>query len=132
MFGPCTIFCLFILDYYETRGIRELRISYVKRVRRVFALGWSCSHKWWGTIKEVVKRFTLLNLSSRKEIFKHTQPENTCLKLTIETLEQDVKCSKLTIKTTERRHWDRSVVFIVNFEHISHRGLAFLLLTLNM
>ena len=25
-------------------------------------------------------------------------------------------CSKLTIKTPERRHWHHSVVFIVNFE----------------
>ena len=37
-------------------------------------------------------------------------------------------CSKLTIKTPERH---RSDVFIVNFEHISHHFLAFLLLTLN-
>ena len=29
-------------------------------------------------------------------------------------------CSKLTIKTAERRHWSRSCVVIVNFEHISH------------
>ena len=28
--------------------------------------------------------------------------------------------SRLTIKTLERRHCHRSVVFIVNFEHISH------------
>ena len=28
--------------------------------------------------------------------------------------------SKLTIKTPERRHWFRSGVFIVNFEHISY------------
>ena len=28
-------------------------------------------------------------------------------------------CSKLTRKTPER-HWRRSGVFIVNFEHISH------------
>ena len=41
-------------------------------------------------------------------------------------------CSKLTIKTTERRRWRRSGVFIINFEHISHLGLVFLLLTLNM
>ena len=41
-------------------------------------------------------------------------------------------CSKLTIKTPERRHWRRSGVFIVNFEHISHLVLVFLLLTLNM
>ena len=41
-------------------------------------------------------------------------------------------CSKLTIKTPERRQWCRSVVFIVNFEHISNLFLVFLLLTLNM
>ena len=39
-------------------------------------------------------------------------------------------CSKLTIKTPERRQW-RSGVFIVNFEHISHLVLVFLLLTLS-
>ena len=39
--------------------------------------------------------------------------------------------SKLTIRTLERSHW-RSSVFIVNFEHISHLVLVFLLLTLNM
>ena len=41
-------------------------------------------------------------------------------------------CSTLTIKIPERRHWDRSGIFIVNFEHISHLVLVFLLLTLNM
>ena len=40
-------------------------------------------------------------------------------------------CSKLTIKTQERRHWRRSGIFIVNFEHILHLFLVFLLLTLN-
>ena len=39
-------------------------------------------------------------------------------------------CSKLTIKIPERRHWRRSGVF-VNFEHISHLVLVFLLLTLS-
>ena len=39
-------------------------------------------------------------------------------------------CSKLTIKTPERRQWCRSGVFIVNFEHISHLALVFLLLNL--
>ena len=39
--------------------------------------------------------------------------------------------SKLTIKTPERRQWRRSGVFIVNFEHNSHLGLVFLLLTSN-
>ena len=37
-------------------------------------------------------------------------------------------CSKLTIKTTERRRWCRLGVFIVNFEHISYLVLVFLLL----
>ena len=40
-------------------------------------------------------------------------------------------CSNLTIKTPERRQWHRSVVFIVNFEHISHLVLVFQLLTLS-
>ena len=37
-------------------------------------------------------------------------------------------CSKLTIKIPERRLWHRSGTFIVNFEHISHLVLVFLLL----
>ena len=41
-------------------------------------------------------------------------------------------CSKLTIKTPQRRQWRRSGVFIVNFEHTSHFVLLFLLLNLNM
>ena len=40
-------------------------------------------------------------------------------------------CSKLTIKTPERRSWRRSGVFIVNFEHILHLFLVFLSSTLN-
>ena len=39
-------------------------------------------------------------------------------------------CSQLTIKTPERRQWRRSGVFIVNFEHILHLVLMFLLLIL--
>ena len=41
-------------------------------------------------------------------------------------------CSKLKIKTPERRQKRRSGVFIVDFEDISHVVLEFLLLTLNM
>ena len=29
-------------------------------------------------------------------------------------------CSRLTIKTPQRRQWGRSGVFVVNFEYISH------------
>ena len=41
-------------------------------------------------------------------------------------------CSKLTINTPERHHCRRAGFFIVNFEHILHLVLMFLLLTLNM
>ena len=40
-------------------------------------------------------------------------------------------CSKLTVKTPERRQWRRSDFFIVNFEQNSHIVLVFLLLTLS-
>ena len=40
-------------------------------------------------------------------------------------------CSKLAIKTPERRHWRRSGAFIVNYEQISHIVLVFPLTTLN-
>ena len=38
---------------------------------------------------------------------------------------------KVTIKTQDKRQSHRSGAFIVNFEHISHIFLVFLLLTLN-
>ena len=53
-------------------------------------------------------------------IFHMGQLLITCSKLTRKTLEQGKICSKLKIKTPERRHWRRTDVFIVNFEHISH------------
>ena len=40
-------------------------------------------------------------------------------------------CSKLTIMSPERRYWRRYGVFIVNFEHVSHLVLVFLLLNLS-
>ena len=40
-------------------------------------------------------------------------------------------CSKLAIKTPERRHRCRFGVFLVNFEYISHLFLVFLLLNLS-
>ena len=41
-------------------------------------------------------------------------------------------CLRLIIKTPERRQWCRSGAFSVNFEHILHLILVFLLLTLKM
>ena len=39
-------------------------------------------------------------------------------------------CSKLTIKTLERREWHHCGIFIVNFEHISHHFVPLLFLLL--
>ena len=75
-------------------------------------------------LKETYLRVHNLN-SKDKNIFDllerardPTQPAFTYSKLTIETLEHG-------------RHWRRSGIFIVNFEHISHLVLVFLLLTLS-
>ena len=40
-------------------------------------------------------------------------------------------CSKLTLKTPERRYWCFSAFFTVNFEHISHLVLVFVSLALS-
>ena len=40
--------------------------------------------------------------------------------------------SKVTFKTPERPHWRCYVAFILNFKHIPHLVLVFLLVTLNM
>ena len=75
-------------------------------------------------IVNVFQVLTLFSKSSTKDVWQgsqSTQPAFTCLKLTVETLQRECEiCSMLTIKTPERRHWRRSGVFIVNFEHISH------------
>ena len=42
------------------------------------------------------------------------------------------RCSKLTIKTPERRNWRHSGLFIANFEHILHHVIVFLSFTLKM
>ena len=65
-------------------------------------------------------------------LFTPSQSAFTCLKLTMQILDRTrcEICSKLTIKTPERRYWRRSGVF-VNFEHISQLVLVFLLLTLS-
>ena len=48
-----------------------------------------------------------------------TQPAFTCLKLTIEALEQDVKYIQIWQWTHQNDAiWRRSGILIVNFEHI--------------
>ena len=52
-----------------------------------------------------------------------------CSKLTIETLDKVRSMFKVNNKDTKTTPFG---VFIVNFEHVSHLALVFLLLTLNM
>ena len=48
------------------------------------------------------------------------------------TKERYETCSKLRIKTPQRRQWRGSDIFILNSEDISHHVLVLLLLTLSM
>ena len=66
-------------------------------------------------------------ISLESFIFKVLLLQEIILKLS----QPAITCSKVTIKTPERRHRRHSGVFIVNFEHISHLVLVFLLLTLS-
>ena len=77
----------------------------------------------------------LLILKNKKLtfIFFITYPANNHLfKVNNRNISKRCKiCSNLTMRTAERRHWLHSGPFIVNFEHISHLFVVFLLLTLN-
>ena len=76
----------------------------------------------------------VLSLPSRsEEIIRPSPAGNYMLKVNNRNSRTRCEiCSKLTIKTPERRQWRCSGVFNANFEHISHLALVFLLLTLNM
>ena len=55
-----------------------------------------------------------------------------CQEMHFLTLQFPQKNNDPTQPAFKRRHWCRSVVCVVNFEHISHLVLLFILLTLNM
>ena len=57
-----------------------------------------------------------------QEDMTSSQPAFTVSKLTIETLELGVKYVQ-----RKQRHQNDAIIFIVNFEHISHLVLVFLL-----
>ena len=84
-------------------------------------------------LKDICK-WLLLSLRNSKLIHSSYNPAGIYLinVININTRTRCEICSKLTVKTAERCQWRRSGVFIVNFEHISHLVLVFLLLTLNM
>ena len=82
-------------------------------------------HHYPSTRKKVLKMLFLILLVNSVGIYL-LKINNRNIKARCET------CSKLTIKVPEWRQWCLSAIFIVNFEHISHLVLLFLLLTLNM
>ena len=70
--------------------------------------------------------------NNRVLILEYSQPAFICSKLTIETLEEGVKYVKVIDKDTRTTTMASFWYLYVNFEHISHIVLVFLLLTLNM
>ena len=91
-------------------------------------------------LKDICK-WLLLSLRNSKLIHSSYNPAGIYLLnvININTRTRCEICSKLTVKTAERCQktaercqWRRSGVSIVNFEHISHLVLVFLLLILNM
>ena len=71
--------------------------------------------------------------TSKIIIFEFIIPANTHL-FKVNNRNNRKRCeidSKLTVKTSERRHLHYSGVFLVNLEHMSHLFLVFLLLTLH-
>ena len=102
-----------------------------------------CSGSW---SKHSMRRFVVCFLSifdgySQKFCFKRletwpkfryvfrSQQTFTCSRSSIESLEKVGKM--LAVKTSKRRHWCRSCIFVVNFELISYVFPVFLLLTLS-
>ena len=70
----------------------------------------------------------MLNFQDTFEACKRSFPAGIFL-LKVNNTNTRARCkisSKLTINIPERRHWHRSGIFIVNFEHISHLVLVFL------
>ena len=119
--NPALIFCLHMsflkyLNGYTKRRCTKHKLlltsSLLKRiVWNLFQISSNCPISKWTAWK--VRHF----------------PANICLfKFNSRNTRKRCEiCSKLTMKTPERRQWR----FIVNFEHISHLFLVFLLLTLN-
>ena len=74
-------------------------------------------------LAELKAAYTILSSNKQPdsivEVFCHT-----------EVLNRNARCYGEFPKILSSRQWSRSGVFIVNFEHISHRGLVFLSLTL--
>ena len=110
-FKSFSFFHVYSFDFYLLLHSKIGKASYShKSIRNSFL--WDYKVAW----KNVA------NASPKRQLNVQSLKRNTRTRCEI--------CLMLTIKTPERHQWRRSVVFIVNFEHISHLALVFLLLTL--
>ena len=97
------------------------------------------------TLQDITATFSS-TLAHKISICKFTQMKSSWFKLSKKEIHSNILqgsvpdgnfrtileiCSKLTIKTAERRHWRHPGIFIVRFEQISRNDLVFPLLVLN-
>ena len=99
---------------------------------------WACSkwtiqspeeHRWYHSEIFTVNFKQILSIAPVSKILTLNIPTGINL-FKVRNKNTRTRCeiySKLTIKTPGRRHWRRFCVFTVNFEHISHLILVFLL-----
>ena len=112
-------FCTFIVNSEQVITHRRLR-----QCSGIFCVKFG---NWtWKNYTQIIPQFECLSLASQPASIYLLKVNNR------NTRTKSEICSKLTIETSEQPQWCHSGVFSVNFEHISHFVLVFLLLTLNM
>ena len=106
----CNVWCVLNCISHWANGNMLRRINY------------SFLIKWHSTY---IVNSWLFHITSRDQ--KYYKPTNTCSKSIMEISEHCFYeiCSKLAIKTPERRQWRKTGVVIVNFEQISELPWCF-------
>ena len=102
-----------IIKYFQTYkrkhslkiGILKLVVTFFNKIRKKYLGTWKFAKTWKFSVGICLFKVNNRNTKVRCEI-----------------------CSKVKIKTSERRQWRRSGVFILNSEDISHFVLVLLLL----
>ena len=113
------------LSKLNVKHLQEIQINNTTRKLRNISFGRSF---------EIVSTFLVGNSTTSHYLIKYNNyPAGNCMfKVNNRNTRARCEiCSKLTIKIPERCQLRRSGIFIVNFEHISHLVLVFLLLTLS-
>ena len=120
-----------LLILWACYGVVKLRFNSSDTEHGIFKI-WKRNDYLFDQLKIDYGLIFLTMVALKRTIQYSTWPVFTCSKSTIANTKTMYEISsKLTIITTQRCHWRRSGVFIVNFELISHIILTFPLLTLN-